>query len=321
MRPQGAPRITRSTVYRVGKCTRKRPPKRCGRPSSLTPSQISKLVSCVRKAVKNNDFEVTREWLKAKCNLSCSLSTISRVLATKGYSWRPVVRKIALSKADKNARYMWASKYRSKSASWWLSHIVAFLDEKRWVAPLSVHAKSCLGASKIRGVYRKSWEGTKFSKPSSKKHSPGGTAWFSCCGAFGRRGAVVWKAPHSSTSAQFCEALLPVLQYPVRSRRILMDNHASQTSSSTRKFMQVNKIKPIFLAPRSPDLMPLDFAGWELVESRLRVSRHQETRGEFMSRLRSAAQSITRSDVLKLLKGFVRRIREVYRNRGGHLDE
>ena len=323
MSPSRSRRISKTTIFRVAATSLQSARKsvRKGPPKYFNKARMDKLINTARSAIQSSNAEVTRESLRRKCNFTCSLSTISRALASRGYRWRSVSRKVHLTRKDRETRFSWADRYKRYSASWWLKNVVAFIDEKRWPAPLTPSAKKVASNMKVRGVYRRSWEGTKFSKPAAGKHASPGMVALQSCGGIGRRGAVIWRVPHKCTSKEFCAALSPLRRYSVASRRILLDNHKSHTSGLARQFMKHKKVKPIYLPPRSPDLMPLDFAGWQMIESRMAPSTARETKEQFCKRLHSAANSLTRHDVLSILQGFVKRIRAVAENAGGHYNE
>ena len=140
------------------------------------------------------------------------------------------------------------------------------------------------------------------------------------CAGLGRNGTVVWQSQHKNNSKEFCKSLAQVLQCPRGVRRVLLDSHHAHTASAARQFLRSKFIEPICLPERSPDLVLLGFGGWDAVDKMM--GGHQNSgKKDWIRRLNRNANKLPRKMVWKLLKSFVRRIRAVHANKGGHIKE
>ena len=96
---------------------------------------------------------------------------------------------------------------------------------------------------------------------------------------------------------------------------------------ANRRAKSAAKLDVFDLPKRSPDLNVMDYFLWAEVERRMRTEERtwsderQETREEFIRRLRATAKAIPRRLINKAVGDLARRTELLYRAKGGLFDE
>jgi hypothetical protein len=100
------------------------------------------------------------------------------------------------------------------------------------------------------------------------------------------------------------------------------DGAPSHTATRTQEWCQRNV--PDFITktqwpPRSPDLNPLDYSIWSILETAL-GARHFSTIEELKEAVREAWEALDQSLINRIVNSFPDRVRDCIRARGGHFE-
>jgi transposase len=327
----------KKTVYKALKM--KSVPRR-GRAALLTPQDVRRMVSVLRSMVKaaRACWEVTLAMIKKKAKVKACDKTVRRALAKKNIKFRRMRSKIILSKADMKARYAFAKKYKSKSASWWLKHIQLHIDCKTFPAYVTAQARDLAAQREVRGVYRKPGEGLDecyVVAPKSLRANPGCKAVKIAAGVAQGK-IVLWHDYglkwNGKVAADVYEGpMLAALQKTWPRRRsfnVLEDNDPTGFKSKAAVRAKAAARIEIFTIPaRSPDLNVLDYAIWKAVTRKMRAQERsfprskRESRTAYIARLRRAAMSVPTTTINKAIMNMKHRCNLMYLSKGGHIQE
>ena len=110
--------------------------------------------------------------------------------------------------------------------------------------------------------------------------------------------------------------------------RVLEDNDPTGYKSGLGGSAKAEAgIQAFNMPKRSPDLNPLDFSFWKQVNKRMRAQERswpkskQETRAQYIARLRRTAMSMPSEYVTKIIGALRRRCQLVVDYKGGHFPE
>ena len=80
------------------------------------------------------------------------------------------------------------------------------------------------------------------------------------------------------------------------------------------------KISSLTLPPRTPSLMPLDYAIWHVVEAKLVDCEPEgkEAQGEFIARVRKRAMSLSRACLAMVAKRMKQSLQALVKSNGVH---
>ena len=326
--------ITRLVVQQV----ERRP---LGRRASLTPAQVAFLARRLDELIRRSQkrYPVTVAMLKRSTRVKASERTILDALHEKNIYFRKLREKPVLTEADIEARYAFASKYRDKSAQWWLRNIHASIDGKFFKVYLSGAARMLAAQHATYGAFRSPGQGLDGAYVKAKKTSKTNTGAKSSLiiAAVGAGRMMMWHAvPHSRWNGQaaadtYTGPLQKVLSKTWGKKRhyhVLEDNDPAGFKS--RKGVDAKRearIKPFCIPKRSPDLSVCDYAIWKEVNKRMRKQElswrkgKRETKEVYLARLRRTALRLPPSFINKSIADMRRRCTRLFDAGGGFFEE
>lgn len=203
------------------------------------------------------------------------------------------------------------------------------IDNKRWDVPTTKKAQEYLAKQNVRGQLRTPDEGLKpfFVKPCKRKHRMNAGGSVSVCAGISGGRIVLWEYVKGRWNGQeaarmYSGPILTTLRRHRRHRRVfkvLEDNDPTgYKSSKGLKAKKESGIKTIDLPRYSPDLNPLDYSIWSLIEERVtkRAPAGSETKASYLKRLRLTALRLPSRLVTKAVMGMKSRIKAVHQAGG-----
>ena len=219
-----------------------------------------------------------------------------------------------------------------KPSAYYTKDIDAIWDNKYWEIPRSAAAKRYKRQRKVRFHLRKRSEGLKpgFTKPGTKRSrvSPGASANI-CAGIIGNR-IRIWYYLPKQWNGDEAAALYrgPIIKALRRYRgkkssyKVIEDNDPAGYKSGVGKQAKRDlNIVPEVWPRYSPDLMPLDYSIWKLVENRM--DKHtppaNETVEGYKARLKRTALRLPAELVKKVVAGIPKRAAAIVDAKGGNI--
>ena len=198
-------------------------------------------------------------------------------------------------------------------ARFWTEEVHGYVDSKKFPLPLSPEQRERFKQTQVTGHLRKASEGLDkfFTKPRNA-HSFLGLPSVNVTAAVGRDRIFMWHINKGSwcgkaAATMYKDALKPALvrKYGALSRfKIVEDGdrkgHYSGKGIAAKRAAKIFAIK---LPPRTPSLMPLDYAIWSRIAKQLldEAPEGKETKAEFLERLRVIAQSLPKSYIKRVI--------------------
>ena len=311
-------RVEKSAVYRFakGRTHRRGAIESRGRKRSLAGKEIRRLDQARRRLIKRADNEVRvthadiieEAGLKhAACQRVCE-----DALRAQGVSYRHPRRKIQLTDQDAKQRMAIAKVWLKRQSSYWSKRVHAFVDNKAFPIPLTPDQRKRFRQTMITGHLRKPSEGVHrgFTKP-REKHSFIGLPSVTISAAVAKDKVIMWHVVPGSwngaaAATMYEEHLKPALQstWGKRARYTIVEDgdRKGNTSGKGIAAKARAKIFPLTLPPRTPSLMPLDYAIWSAIVKQMLVNapKGTEKKDAFLERLRDVAR--------KLPKGYVKSV-------------
>ena len=288
-----------------------------GRKRSLAKKDINSLDQARRRLIKkaNNDHQVTYADVVKEASLTNKVSqrVCEDALRSRGVRFRAPRRKIYITKKDAKVRKEWAEKKVRMPESFWTNEVHAYIDSKKFPLPLTPEQRERFRQSLITGHLRKAGEGLDegFTKPRDS-HSFIGVPSVNITAAVGKDKVFMWHV-HNKTwcgaeaADMYVNRLAPALRrrYGALSKfKIVEDGDRkgfySNKGIAAKKEARIHAIK---LPPRTPSLMPLDFALWKTIADKLMKGspKGRESKDKFLERLRTIAMTLPKSYVRKVV--------------------
>ena len=232
-------------------------------------------------------------------------------LRAKGVAYRKPRNKIQISEKDAKCRKAVCDKWAKRPAGYWERHVHAYVDNKSWVMPLTPAQRAKYKQTLITGHLRKAREGTArgMTKPRGQ-HSFLGMPSIAITAAVAKDRVILWHENRSNwngaTAAEMYKG--PLIQslrrtWGPRASYTIVEDGDRKGNQSTKGIAAKQKvgIKAMTLPPRTPSLMPLDYAIWKAIDAKVvdTSPRGTETKAAFLERLRRCAKSLP--------SGFVKR--------------
>ena len=330
----------KNVVYRALSINLKKPMLKRGRHKLLSKKDIDHLVAVLKQMIRkaNARYEITLAVLKKRSRtIGCS-KTLRKALASRNIKFRKLRSKPILTKADRKARYAFATLYRRKSVNFWLKHIHIHIDCKTFPAYVSAKGRDYAAMRDVRGAYRQPGQALDEAYVVARKDlrfNPGATP-VKIAGGVGNGKMLLWhdtgKRWDSKVAAQMYEG--PLLNAPKnmhlgkRSFRVLEDNDAASFKSLLAEDVK-NKchIHTFAIPKRSPDFNVMDYSIWREINRKMRTQerrmprRMRETRARYIQRLARAAKSLSANYIMKAIGNLKRRCELLYQAKGGHFHE
>ena len=286
-----------------------------GRKRSLSSTDVRSLDQARRRLIKKteNNARVTYADVveeagvgKKACQRVCE-----DVLRAGGVAYRAPRRKIYVSEDDAKIRKATADKWKKRVKSHWSKKVHGYFDCKAFPCPLTPKQRKRFRQTLVTGHLRKPSEGVDrgFTKP-REKHSFVGIPSVTICAAVAKDKVIMWHAVPKWNGAiaaeMYTDHLQPALQRTwgkLARYTVVEDGDRKGNTSGKGIAAKVRaKIHAETLPPRTPSLMPLDYAIWHrIVQDLLKgAPKGKETRAAFLERLRKIA--------LSLPKGYVKSV-------------
>ena len=329
-------RVNKSTVHRyaAGITHKRGAVEKRGRKRALSKQDVRKLDQARRRLIKkeDNQHRVTYEAIVDEASLSTEpcQRVCEDALRHLGVSYKHPRRKILISEADAKKRLATAKVWVKRPRSYWAKNVHAYVDNKAFPLPLTPAQKVRLRQTSITGHLRKASEGTDrgFTKPRDK-HSFVGLPSVTITAAVAKDRVILWHvvpgAWNGDAAARMYEEHLKPALVRVWGKRarytIVEDGDRKGNTSNKGVAAKANaKIFPITLPPRSPSLMPLDYAIWQAISKRMEDDDPDdvETKSAYLERLRTAATTLPKGYV----KGVIGRMRaniQALKDAGGYV--
>ena len=275
----------------------------------------------------NLGIEVTAQYLKDKGNFDCSLSTLKREVQSLKYKWMRPKGFADLSDEDKASRLEFCRKWSSKSINQLKSSFGLVLDEKKFIFRSTNKGKLYDARSSVRGVYSKPNKRHLVSRPNSK-HDPGRprTAQVNVIGGIVGNSVCMWSYYDRMSSKVIADKIQKICEKKSVSK-VLMDNHRCHRSTIMNRKLSSMKVRAISFPPRSPDLMPLDFSIWSIVQRRVHAQENRMSKNyveriqDYKNRLRRSALAISSSTCDRIWESWRNRMRACIESGGGVFSE
>ena len=337
-----ADRLGRSKSALTRLLVKQVPRKKQGRAPLLSKAQVDYLQKRVRDMVVQADAEyrVTVDMLRKTTKVKASCRVILEELHARGLYFRKLREKPVLTDTDIKERLAFAKRYRAKSAQWWNQQVHAFLDGKFFKTYLNAAARTQAAQHRTFGAFRAPEQGLSGGYVKPKKGVPSYTGSKSSLimGAVGQGKVLLWHAvPSGRWSGQAAAdmyegGLKPALEKAWPRRRahvVLEDNDPTGFQSSKGKAAKTAvAITTLSIPKRSPpDLNPMDYSVWSEINRRLRKQERkfpcnkQETRAEYLSRLRRTARNLPSSFIKKAVGDMSRRCQLLLAAKGRYFQE
>ena len=293
-----------------------------GRKRLLSRQDVRKLDQARRRLIQQADNErrVTYDDIIQEAGLEdppCE-RVCADALRKLGIGFRPPRRKICVSEEDARKRRAIADIWSKRPAKYWTHDVHAYLDAKTFPRPSTLAQRKTLLSNRITGHLRKPSKGIDrgFTKP-REKHTFVGMPSVIVCAAVAYDKIIMWHIVEGSwggaaAATMYEDHLKPALlrKWGERAQyRVVEDGdrkgHASRKGIDAKRRA---KITALTLPPRTPSLMPLDYAIWQRIEEKLidTAPAGTEDKGVFLVRLRKIATSLPK----KYIKMIIGRMHE-----------
>jgi hypothetical protein len=288
-----------------------------GRKRVLTRNHIRSLDAARKRLIKksDNDYRVTYKDIVEEAGLEDVVCqrVCENALRKLGVSYKAPRRKIYITHTDAKARLDFAKKKYKLPASHWSDQVHAYVDNKAFPIPLSPKQRKRFRQTQITGHLRKPSEGLDqgFTKPRDQ-HSFLGIPSVNITAAVAKDKIILWhvnvKSWGGNTAAvMYKDHLKPALvrKYGALARFKIVEDGDRKGNYSNKGIAAKKEVKihPVKLPPRTPSLMPLDYAIWHRIVTQLmeEAPGGTETKKQFLDRLRVIAKSLPKSYIKSVI--------------------
>ena len=310
-----------------------------GRPAALTKQVIDKLVATAASMTKaaESKYQVTASMVKKALKLKCCDRVILNALHQRGVSFHPMREKPVRTEQDEKDRLKFAKTHAEKPASFWEKSVDAYMDNKYFPVYLTGAARTYAAKRTPRGSFRGKGEGLAKGHVKPKKNLKQNFGKGVLVGvALSSKKVLMchvvrdrWNA--AEACSMYKDALLPALKASNPRKKaftLLEDNDPSGYKSKSAVTAKVDcKINVLAIPKRSPDLNPLDYGFWSLVNIRLRAQEakfpayKKEARNAFTARLRRTILRVPAAVLAPLVKSMRRRCAALRAAKGADFEE
>ena len=283
-----------------------------GRKRALAKADVRRLDQARRRLLReaDNDHRVTYSDVMEEAGLEGVVCqrVCEDALRKVGVGYRVPRRKIYVTEEDAKIRKKFAEVKLKWPASFW-SQRTAYQDTKKFPLPLTPKQRKRMRQTQVTGHLRKPSEGLNrgFTKPRDS-HSFIGMPSVGITAAVAKDRIIMWQVHDknwcgASAADMYQNHLRPALvrTFGKLDRfRVVEDGdrkgHYSNKGIAAKK---AAKILPVKLPPRTPSLMPLDYALWKRICDQLMEESPEgpETKEAFLKRLKHIALSLPKSYV------------------------
>jgi len=306
----------------------------------LSEREVKKLIATLKKLQRTRKGEIPVRMILFRAGLHSRVSLRSgvRYLNREGYFWYRPRHKPELTADDMRLREAFADTWMKKRKAFW-STSCAFIDCKVYTAYTTAQAKNYSYSTRVRGIYRPPGAGLdpKYTTPSPLKHRRGvgkgdTSRNYMAVVANGRIRRFIhvegkWK---TDTWIALLEGRVKTAVRASGATHVFRDGdpHAFNTYRG-RAAESAFEWTTVQLTPRSPDLMPLDYALWTEIQRRMRECElakleddetWHETPAQFWARLERTALGLDKATVDKCTAHMRKRLAALKDAKGAHID-
>lgn len=314
-----------------------------GRPKLITEAVFKKLEKALEKLLKKADaeWEVSVGAVMDAAGVTASAKTVLEAFHEHGIWFRPLREKPILTEEDIRKRVVFTGKNRNRPKEDWLTKPHAIIDNKFFALYRNRKDRNEAARRKVRGGYRPRNQGPKpylvKRKKNQKYPAPGVQVTAAVIKGKIRVFDFVdgnWGA--AKAAKMYKGVLLRALRraFPEHATRrnakwcVLEDNDpAGYKSAGGKAAKKEANIVSMDLPPRSPDLNVLDYALWSAINNAMRRQERSfrknktETKEQYMARLKKTALGLPKAQVEKAVMDMRRRVRAIYDEDGGLINE
>ena len=301
----------------------------------LTRMDVLRLNQARRRLVKRYDgeYRVTHQMVldEAWHSLSCDpcLRVVKDAFHENNIYYRKPREKICITSDDAKKRNTVCTEWLKKRASFWTDKVDAYRDEKSFPLPLTPAQRKRFRQTRVTGHLRLPSEGTErgFTKPKDK-HSWTGVPSATISAAMKANRILMWhvhtKNWGGKTAAELYKGPLATALHRAsglkRKYIVVEDGDRKGNASNLGKMAKKEVgIEAMTLPPRTPSLMPFDYAVWKKIVDEVidGAPEGRETKEQYLARLEAAARSLPRSYCRKIVGRMRENVQAIVNARGG----
>ena len=292
-----------------------------GRKRGLSQDDVRKLDQARRRLIKRarNETRVTYADIIEEAGLKSDpcQRICEDALRKIGVGFRHPRRNIYVSEVDAKKRLIFSRRYIKRPSNYWSNDVHGYVDKKAFPMPLTEQQRVRFRQTMVTGHLRKPSEGTDrhFTKP-REKHSFVGLPSVTVSAAVAKDKVIMWHVIEkqwngAAAAAMYTNHLKPALRrtWPGLSRHTIIEDGDRKGNASGKgiRAKKVAKIRAITLPPRTPSLMPLDYAIWNALVKKMidGAPKGKEHKAAFLNRLRRNAESLPKG----YIKGVIGRMK------------
>ena len=330
----GVPEVGNSAVHRYarGATHKLGAEEHRGRKHALNEANIKALDKARLRLIKkaDNEYRVTWANIVSEAGLEGVVSerVCADALRSRGVRFTTPRRKIQVSEEDAKKRLATARVWVQRPASDWESNVHAYVDNKAFPMPLTPAQRKRFRQTMVTGHLRKPSEGILrgFTKP-REKHSFIGLPSVNISAAVGKGRVIMrhvvkgsWNGAAAATMYE--DHLRPSLErvWGKRARFTIVEDGDKKGNTSGKGVQAKARahIHAMTLPPRIPSLMPLDYAIWQRIVTKVMegAPAHTERKDEFLTSLRRIARSLPKPFVRSVVAQMKRRLRDLIASKG-----
>ena len=302
-----------------------------GRKRALSKSDVRSLQATRRRLIKEADSEerVTYADIMENSTLENlpSQKVVEEALRADGVSFKPPRKKIQIDADDAKLRLAVAKKWIKHPPRHWSSCI--YVDNKNWLLWLTEKQRKRYKQTRITGHLRTAKEGVErgFTKPRDK-HCWIGMPSVTITAAVARDKVVMWRVQTgwngSIAADMYKKQLLPALKRTWGNKRqfTIVEDGDKKGNQSNKGIAakEASGILAMTLPPRTPSLMPLDYAIWEAIDDKMveTAPTGRESKKDFLKRLSRCARGLPKGFVARQIKKMRANLQGIIDAKGWH---
>ena len=268
---------------------------------------MHKITQTRRRLIKeaNGEYRVTYGHVREVSGLkkkACQ-KVMEQALRAKGVRFRAPRNKVFVSEEDAKKRRLQCEAWQRKSSEFWMDKVHAYVDNKSFPLPLTPKQRLRYRQTRITGHLRTAAEGLVrgFTKPRDS-HCFVGFPSLAISAAVNKNRVIMWhvlkKTWNGASAAQMYKGpLLSALRRTHgKSQRYTIVEDGDRKGNESGKAKKDVNIRALTLPPRTPSLMPLDYAIWTEIEKRMDHSapKGTESKAAFLKRLEQSKNVTSR---------------------------
>ena len=332
---QRYPQYSRTTIYShsrlpIGENIVDRRHSNKGRPAKLTPQDVRKLSSSLKK-LRENFGNFTSKDVQRDVGIKeqeISNRIVRRALQKEGYSYTQCRKKGQLVQEDLKKRLQFARKCKKLPESFWKEGVSFYFDGTGWVHKTNP-------CQTVRTARTRTWKkrseilSLHCTARGEKEGSGSRMARFMVAMAYGR-GVISYIQYNSPINGEFCyefirehfPGMFQVSAIP-RGKLFLQDGDPNQNSKRALEGVDSIGCRVLKTPVRSPELYPIEnifhLVGKKLHKDALEKQIVKETFGEFCNRIKQTMMDFPSDVIDPTIESMPKRIGMVIKNKGNRI--